>query len=133
MIFPPDTRAYRTTSLRPTTYPRRVEKKFVACSGLPQRFLDTSKDDQPNADSPDFSKGKIGQGAATEVDSSVELDRSSKDISEPLSHLKTAAKCFEPVFKALFAGGKPDPGVTFTGLSVEPLDVGTVGDQSAAF
>jgi hypothetical protein len=113
--------------------PPAVDKKFAACSGLPKRFLDTSKDDQPNSDSPDFSKGRIGQGAATEIDSSVELDRSSKDISEPLSHLSTAAKCFEPVFRALFAGGNATPGVRFTDLSVSSLEVDSVGDQSAAF
>jgi hypothetical protein len=114
--------------------PKSVQEKFVKCSGLPARFLDTSKNDQPHADAPDFHKGVIGRGAATEVDSSIEFDRSSKDISEPLSHLANAAKCFEPLFKSVFTAGQATtPGVTFGGISVTSLDPSTVGDQAAAF
>ena len=119
----------RSTSNDP---PPAVVKKFVSCSGLPERFINSSKNDQPNADSPDFSKGRIGRVPTVTFESSVELDRSSKDISDPLSHLKNAAKCFEPVFKAIFAQSSTG-GAHFGNVSVDALDVGSIGDQSAAF
>lgn len=116
--------------------PQAVQDAFVKCSGFPKRLVDPNKNDQPNADAPDFSKGKIGQGRATEVDSSIELDRSSKDISEPMTQLSDpkAAKCFEPLFKSTFQQGLgSDKSVSFGNVSVVALKVGSVGDQAAAF
>jgi hypothetical protein len=115
--------------------PDAVVDAFVKCSGFPKRLVSSKTDNQPQADAPDFSKGKIGQGAATEIDSSIELDRSAKDVSDPLSQLSpNTAKCFEPLFRAAFKQSLgTDPTVSFGDVSVVPLTVGSVGDQAAAF
>lgn len=113
-----------------------VQDAFAKCSGFPKRLLDNKNTDQPNVDAPDYTKGKIGEGPATEVDSSIEMDRSSKDISEPLAHLADpkAAKCFAPLFNAVFKQGLgSNPKVSFGAVTVEKLDVGSIGDQRAAF
>ena len=116
--------------------PKAVQDAFVACSGFPKRLVDEKTADPPHAAAPDFTKGEIGRGSATEVDSSIELDRSSKDISGPMSHLSDpkAAKCFEPLFSSIFQQGQAsEPKVSFSKVSVVKLDAGSVGDQSAAF
>ncbi len=116
--------------------PRAVQDEFAKCSGFPKRLLDAKNTDQPHADAPDYSKGKIGQGPATEVDSGIEIDRSSKDISEPLAHLADAkaAKCFAPLFNAIFKKGLgSDSSVSFSAATVDKLAVGSIGDQQAAF
>lgn len=113
-----------------------AEKKFATCSGLPKRFIDSKDDGQPNADSPDFKKGEIGQGVATEIDSSVELDRSSNDIKDPLSRLTGtgAANCFKPFFEAVLKESLAGtPGVTLAPLAVTVLDLGSLGDQRSGF
>ena len=116
--------------------PKAVIDAFVKCSGFPKRLIESKDSDQPNLDAPDFTKGQVAQGAATEVDSNIELDRSANDIREPLALLArpTTAKCFEPFFDAAIKQSSgSDPSVTFSKASVKPLDVGSVGDQSAAF
>ena len=55
--------------------PPAIERRLVACSHLPKRFFDDQADQQPNVDSPDFSKGVVGAGPAARIESSVELDR----------------------------------------------------------
>ncbi len=116
--------------------PPAIERKLVACSHLPKRFFDDQADQQPNVDSPDFSKGVVGAGPAARIESSVELDRTVRAISAPLSLIAspTAAKCFGPLFRAEFAEGvRTDPGVSLTGFSFHPLSAGSIGDQSAGF
>jgi len=116
--------------------PTAVETKFLACTHLPKRFINDSGDKQPNADAPDFAKGTLGQGASTEIESSVELDRSSNDIKDPLSHLSgsNAAACFKPFFQAaLNTSLSGTSGVTIAPVKMTVLDLGSVGDQSGAF
>jgi hypothetical protein len=116
--------------------PPAVERTFLACTHLPKSFIDDKSRTQPSADAPDFTKGEVGAGAASEVDSSVEIDRSSNDIKEPLSHLtgSTAADCFTPFFKAVFKQAvASEPSVTLGPVSVVALDFGGIGDQSSAF
>jgi hypothetical protein len=116
--------------------PKSVETKFLACAHLPKRFIDNANDNQPNADSPDFTKGTVGAGPAAEVDSSVEVDRAVSDVSEPLSHFADpgTAKCFDPLFRAEFALAlRGDTGVSLHGFALRALSVGTVGDQAAGF
>jgi hypothetical protein len=116
--------------------PPAVERAVVACAHLPKRFLDDTADDQPNADSADFTKGQIGAGPAAEIQSSVELDRSVNDISEPLAQLASprAAQCFAPLFRTEFAQGlSNDRGVSLSDFSLSALSVGSIGDQSAGF
>ena len=116
--------------------PPAAEASFLACTHLPRSFLNNSANQQPNADAPDFKKGDITTGPSSEIDSSVELDRSSKDISDPLSHLQeaSAAKCFEPFFQSeIEQGAKDTPGLSLTGLTVRDISIGSVGDQRAAF
>jgi hypothetical protein len=114
--------------------PPAVEAQFVKCSGLPKKFLDTTNDDQPNADSPDFTKGSVASGDFVQIQSNVELDRSSKDISAPLALLREAktVKCFGPALSAEFSQGlKSTPGVSLSHVSVVSVDAGSIGDQSA--
>ena len=116
--------------------PKPVETKFAACAHLPKRFVDNKNDDQPNADSPDFTKGTVGAGAAAEVDSSVELDRTVSDISEPLSHFADpdTTKCFDPLFRAELALAlRGDQGVSLQDFAFRALSVGSIGDQAAGF
>jgi hypothetical protein len=113
-----------------------VEQKFLACTHLPKRFINESANDQPNADSPDFAKGEVSTGPATEIDSSVEIDRSSKDISEPLAYLgkENAAHCFQPFFHAAFVESlKGETGVSIRGVTVKSISSGSAGDQGAGF
>ena len=115
--------------------PKKVEQKFLACTRLPERFIDDTNDTQPNADSPDFTKGSIATGAL-EIDSSIEIDRSSKDISEPLAYLKNedVARCFQPFFYAALAAGlKDEPGFSIQSVSVESVSAGSAGDEGAGF
>jgi hypothetical protein len=116
--------------------PKKVEQKFLACTHLPKRFIDDTNDSQPNADSPDFSKGEIATGAATEIESSVEIDRSSKDISEPLAYLKndSVPGCFQPFFHAALAAGlKDDPRFSVRSVTVKSIPAGSAGDEGAGF
>jgi len=116
--------------------PPRVIQKFVACTHLPKRFVDDKSDDQPKADAPDFTSGNIRTGAATEIDSSVEIDRSSKDISEPLGLLANGntAHCFQPFFDAALAQGlKGAPGFSIQRVTVKSIPAGSAGDQGAGF
>ena len=116
--------------------PKSVETKFLACAHLPKRFVDNTNDNQPNADSPDFTKGTIGAGPAAEVDSSVELDRTVADISEPLSYFAdpSTTKCFDPLFRAEFALAlRGDKGVSLQDFAFRALSVASVGDQAAGF
>jgi hypothetical protein len=115
---------------------RVAEKNVETCSHLPKRFFDNKSDDQPSVDSPDFSKGQVGAGAAAQIQSSVELDRSAKAISEPLSYLALprTAQCFGPFFKVVFQESvAKTPGVSLTGFSFAALSVGSLGDQSAGY
>jgi len=116
--------------------PPAVQRAVVACAHLPQRFLDNAADTQPNVNSADFTKGVVGAGPAAQIQSSVELDRSVRDISEPLSQLAApaAATCFAPLFRSEFAlGVSKDPGVSLADFSLKALSVGSIGDQSAGF
>jgi hypothetical protein len=117
--------------------PPAVEREFLACSHLPKRFIDDKAGDQPNADAPDFKQGNLaGGGATTEIQSSVEIDRSSKNISEPLAYLagKKVAKCFEPFFRAAIAQAAKDaPGMSILALTVKGIPADSIGDQRAAF
>jgi hypothetical protein len=116
--------------------PKKVEQKFLACTRLPKRFIDDTNDSQPNADAPDFAKGSIATGPATEIDSSVEIDRSSKDISEPLAYLEndSVARCFQPFFHAALAAGlKDDPRFSIRGVTVKSVSAGAAGDEGAGF
>jgi hypothetical protein len=115
--------------------PKKVEQKFLACTHLPKRFIDDSNDDQPNADSPDFAKGNPATGA-TEIQSSVEIDRSSKDISEPLAYLKNdnMPGCFQPFFHAALAASfKDDPRFSVRSVTVKSISAGSAGDEGAGF
>jgi len=116
--------------------PAAVERAVVTCAHLPTRFLDNRADNQPHVDSADFTKGVVGAGPAAEIQSSVELDRSVNDISQPLTQLASpdATKCFAPLFRAEFADGvSKDPGVSLIDFSLNALSVGSIGDQSAGF
>jgi hypothetical protein len=116
--------------------PAAVQHEVVRCAHLPQRFLDNRADTQPNVNSADFSKGIVGAGPAAQIQSSVELDRSVTDISQPLTQLASpaAATCFAPLFRSEFAlGVSKDPGVSLADFSLNALSVGSIGDQSAGF
>ena len=116
--------------------PPAVEHTFETCAHLPKRFLDNTGDKQPNADSPDFSKGRIGAGPAAQISSSIEIDRSPADVSDPLSYLARprTVNCFDPFFRAVFKQSlKNDPGVSLRDFAFRALSVGSIGDQSAGF
>jgi len=110
---------------------------LLQCAGLPRWFVDPDADDHPSrADSPDFTYGRFASGPAQRLASSVTLARSSDDVRVPLARLDgdTAARCFEPMFRAGFANGLGGrPGVTTSDFTVRPLSLGGIGDQSAAF
>jgi hypothetical protein len=112
------------------------ERKFLACTHIPKRFLDDNGNKQPNANSPDFSKGRIGAGPAAQISSSVEIDRSANDVSQPLSYLAAprTVSCFDPFFRSVFNQSlRSKPGVSLRDFSFRALSVGSVGDQSAGF
>lgn len=113
----------------------KVEQQLVACAHLPKNFFDDSADDQPKADSHDFEMGVPG-GAVMLIQSSVEIDRSSKDLSEVLAYVakEKTVRCFQPYFRAAFAQTmKGEPGISLRDLTVEPISAGSAGDQGAGF
>jgi hypothetical protein len=116
--------------------PPAVQRAVIACAHLPQRFLDNRADTQPNVNSADFTKGVVGAGPAAQIQSSVELDRTVRDISQPLAQLAApgAAACFAPLFRSEFSQGLgKHPGVSLADFSLNALSVGSIGDQSAGF
>jgi hypothetical protein len=116
--------------------PPKVEAKFIACTHIPKRLVDNTNDDQPSADAPDFTKGDVTTGPTSEIDSSVEIDRSSKDISEPIDLLaqKGTAACFQPFFHAAIAQAlKGEKGVSLGVLTVKSVSSGDAGDQGVGF
>jgi hypothetical protein len=119
--------------------PQPVLSKFATCAKVPKAkiasLLNTHPDpSKPSVDSPDFDSNDASVGTSTSFQNNVELDRSSKDLSEFLEFLgaKSALKCWRALFKSVFEATAA-PGDSVRGLTVVGLPSPSMGDESAAF
>jgi hypothetical protein len=118
--------------------PKRVTLDFASCTKLPQaeveRMMNNTKDASTPSAEKDFEKS--GPGSDIGFQGSVELDRSSKDLSDPLDRFgrPSAAPCWKALFRAAFTGrGGLSSGERLSGLDVKPLLTSKLGDQAAGF
>jgi hypothetical protein len=120
--------------------PEAVLRKFAACAKISSaeadRLLNGSGDDasKPSVDSPDFELLDKSTGFFTRFENTVEIDRSSDDISKPLETFgkEDVLPCWRDVIKSSLTLGL-DPGESVTGIKVAALDLGDVGDDAVAF
>ena len=116
--------------------PAGVLTKFAACVKVPKAaaasLLDnTSTASQPNVEA-DF-ETDAGSLKETDIDSNVELDRSSKDISAPvvLFSAKSALGCWKQLFQTEFVHD-PTSGPKSRFGAVVPLSMGSIHDEALA-
>jgi hypothetical protein len=114
-------------------------QEFATCAKVPKSMvaeLLTGVDDPsaPSADSPDFEQSDPATGFSTSFENSVGIERSSKDISEPIKVLgaTSALKCWRALFKSQLERMAP-PGGSVRDLTVVGLPSPAVGDESTAF
>jgi predicted small lipoprotein YifL len=121
--------------------PKPVLRKFAKCAKIPESKIDeliNGNDNDPSApqvNSPDFSFDDKETGISFSFENSVEIDRSSKDISEPLDLLAgdDVLPCWKDLFKAAFEQEVTAPDEKVGGVAVTPIDIGDVGDKSVSF
>ena len=105
--------------------PDAAARKFGSCVHLPEATItemmnDTQQPGKPSVDAPEFEKGS-GLTDVT-IDNGVEIDRSSKDLSDPLDKFgaTSAIPCWKDLFQAAFDNSKP-ANATFSGLAMSVL------------
>jgi hypothetical protein len=121
--------------------PKSVLKKFAACAKIPESKADeliNGTDNDPSApsvDSPDLIFDDQESGIRYRFENTVEIDRSSTDIAEPLDLLagKDVLPCWKDVFRNAFQQDPTDPEEKVGGIAVSPIDIGDVGDKWVAF
>ena len=120
-------------------FPQADLQKFATCAKVPTSMvaeLLTGVEDPsaPSADSPDFDQSDPATGYSTSFQNSVGIERSSKDISEPIKVLgaTSALKCWRALFQSVFERTAPQGG-TIRDLAVVGLPSPSVGDESTAF
>jgi hypothetical protein len=117
--------------------PSSVARAFATCTGIALRDVTRLMNgehstDQPSVDSLDFYK--VGPAGEVIFENTVEVDRSSKDLSDPLDHFgsKNATPCWKDFFGAAF-DQKADQTTSYRDLTVRKLPDLKIGDQSGAF
>jgi hypothetical protein len=143
VLKPSDLPGYKATPHRhdpSNDTPQPILRKFATCAKIPESkiadLLNGNTDPSaPSVDSPDLTLDESDAGVSYTFENTVEIDRSSKDISEPFDLLGGTAvlPCWKDLFKAAFDAQAAAPGMSVSGLSVTPIEIGPVGDQSAAF
>ena len=119
--------------------PNAVAAKFGTCAHMPAAEITKLMNgdhqaDQPSANSQDFALTGSSALTQTSISNTVELDRSSKDLSDPLDLFgaSRALPCWKDLFQAAFNATAPSGG-SIKGLSVFALPTKSLGDQAAAF
>ena len=122
----------------PDDTPPAVLKKFAACihvpkSELEQLFSNAKNPNKPSVDAPDFQLD-VSRLQQASFQNSVEVDRTTKEISEPLTLLAapTAINCWKAFFAAAVSAGAPADG-SIKSVTVAALPDPKVGDQATAF
>ena len=134
------TAGYKQIPPNPDTdddFPPAALTLFASCAHIPKKeaaafFAEDKGPKQPQAES-DF-MNKTRDLLEIDLKSNVELDRSTKDISEPFDALlaKTPLPCWEGLFDTAFAQD-PIEGATLSPVKVTPLATTGLGDQALAF
>jgi hypothetical protein len=120
--------------------PRAAAEKLAECAHMPEAQVmstlnGSAETGMPTVDSPDFEKKTPGGKVAdTMISSSVEVDRSSKDLSVPIGYLGAARAipCWKTFLQTAFADPGASAGGSIGDLRVTTITIAGVGDQSAA-
>jgi hypothetical protein len=117
--------------------PAKVAKAFGSCAHIPKSSLSSLLGDVPDPSAPSVSAPdfELVLGSRhTSFENNVELDRTARDLSEPLALFgaPAALPCWKALFGAVLAQTAPKDGV-FEGLIVQAIPISRIADQSAAF
>ncbi len=120
-----------------TATPESAVREFASCAHVPKArvasLLNGKADPKEvEVDSSDFANKDVQTGYSTTFENSVDLERSSKDVTGPFDTFtaRTAHPCWKELFHAIFEDSA-DPGTAIRNVAVTPISTGKIADKSA--
>jgi len=117
--------------------PEPVLRKFASCAKIPKAkiaaLLDNKADPKEvEVKASDFARRDATTGYSTSFENTVDLERSSKDVTQPFDVFmaKKVLPCWKDLFQAVFAGGASET-TSIRDVAVESISTGKIADKSA--
>lgn len=118
--------------------PDPLLRKFAACAKIPKariaQFLNSTPDpNEVEVDAPDFSRKDLNTGFSTTFESSVDFERSAKDVTEPFAIFtgKRALPCWRDLFQSVFESSAAKQHDSIRNVAVVAISTGRIADESA--
>lgn len=119
-----------------TATPEPALREFASCANIPKAKVESlfnGKADpkEVQVNSPDFANEDSRTGYSTTFENSVDLERSSKDVTESFDTFtaRTTFPCWKNLFQAIFEDSA-DKGTSIRNVAIAPISTGKIADKS---